>query len=240
MALPTTAPIGNNANPVDLRAHYLNIITDLGGSSTATDLHALLKGLDVALYNSQLTKTFQLGPTGNLGATLPDIVQVNSVTQANQDGHLNLAAIWLPINTTVSNLNLFVGTTGDASPTNQWMGLFNSARVALAVSADALTAAITASTTTAPVFATYAVANVAGGAGTSFITTYTGLYYIGFAVNGSATLLTSGYTSILSAVNTVPKRTGSSTTAVTVPTTNFTTAQTAITGVAAVPYMFVS
>jgi hypothetical protein len=167
-------------------------------------------------------------------------VMANVATQANQDSKLLTVGVWLPQNFVVNNMNFLVGTTGDSAPTNQWMVLMNSARVVVAASADKLTAAITASTTTTPVTVSYPVANIAGGAGTSYSTPSAGLYYIGLGVHGSATLLTGGFTSILEAVNTVPILGGTSTTTLTTPLAVGGAAQTAITGLAALPYLFLT
>lgn len=92
-------------------------------------------------------------------------------------GVLTMGAIWLPSGYTVNNIAYLFGTTGSVTATNWWFGLFSSARVLLATTADQLTATITASTITPK-----AIANTAAGAASSFTTTYEGVHYLGVVV----------------------------------------------------------
>ena len=113
-------------------------------------------------------------------------------------GWLYLCPIWLPKGLTVSNISFTSGNTAAATPTNQWFALFNSSRVALARSADATTAAWGTNTTK-----TLNIAQTTAGAATTYVTTYTGLHYIGFMVAastmpsiiGEGRLITGGTTS---------------------------------------------
>lgn len=243
--LPTAVPFGNPpySNAVTEGELMRNVLYDIGDTATvpSSGLRGFLRGLDLQLFNSLALadSADSQTPTGGTAAPFPRYM-VNNAAQANQNAKLQVVGIYLPQNFPVNNFNFMVGTTGDAAPTNQWMCLLSPARIAVAVSADALTTAITASTTTAPVTVAYPVATIASGAATQYVTPSAGFYYIGLAVNGSSTLLTTGYTSILEAINTVPIMAGTSTVSTTTPTANFTTAQTAITGVAAVPYMWLS
>lgn len=244
--LPTTINWGNPpySNPVFESEAMRNVLYGLGDVNTGpvSGIRGFLEGLNLYVFNMINQMSYgagSLGPTGSTAAPYSRFL-ANVATQANQNAKLQLVAVWLPQNFVVNNFNFLVGTTGDAAPTNQWMCLLNASRVAVAVSADALTTAITASTTTAPVTVSYPVATVAAGAGTTYVTPTAGLYYIGLAVNGSSTLLTGGFTSILEAVNIVPILAGNSTTSTSTPIAVGGAAQTAITGVAAVPFLFLS
>lgn len=245
MALPTAQPIGNQpfSNPVMDDELWRNLLFDLGlpAATTPTERRGILRNLDLSLFTrlAQASQEMTLAPSGAIAAPYPRFL-VNDVTIANQDTILQLVAVWLPQNYPVNGLNWFVGTTGDAAPTNHWMVLLNSARVVVAASADKLTAAITASTTTAPVTVNYPVATIAAGAGAQYVTSTAGIYYIGLAINGSATALASGFASSLEAVNLAPKLAGTSTVSQTTPLAVGGAAQTAITGVAAVPYFFLN
>lgn len=97
-------------------------------------------------------------------------------------GWLYLVPVWLPKGTVISNIAFTSGNTAGATLTNQWFGLFNSSRVALARTADATTAAWAANTTK-----TLAIAQTTAGAATSFTTTYTGLHYLGFMIAATTT-----------------------------------------------------
>jgi hypothetical protein len=112
--------------------------------------------------------------------------EVTSVTIATSTGVLYVAGVSLNNNVTISNLVLQPGTTGDAGPTHQWMGLWDWRGNQLATSADATSTAITASTPTV-----YPIATTAAGAATSYVTAYAGLYYIGVCLTtGNAPVLT--------------------------------------------------
>lgn len=243
--LPITNPIGNVPYnpPVTQGELERNVLYNLGDTSTGPNSgeKGWLDGLNLNLFRSlnQTDSADNQCPTGGIAAPYPRYM-VNNAAQANQNAKLQVAGIWLPQNFPINNFNFLVGTTGDTAPTNQWMCLLSPTRVCVAVSADATTTAITASTTTSPVSVTYPVATIAAGAATQYVVPTAGFYYIGLAVNGQSTLLTTGYTSILEAINTVPIMAGNSTATTTTPIAVGGSAQTAITGVAAVPYFWLS
>lgn len=89
-------------------------------------------------------------------------------------GSLYLVPLWLPKGWTVSNLGFVSGGTAMATPTNWWFALFDSAKKALARTADQTTAAWAANTAKS-----LAIAQTTAGAATSYVTTYTGLHYLG-------------------------------------------------------------
>jgi hypothetical protein len=91
-------------------------------------------------------------------------------------GRLTLVAVWLPKGTVVKNIVFATGTAAEA-PTHWWFGLFDENRKLLAVTADQTTGAWAASTVKS-----LPIANVEGGAASSFTTTYSGLHYLGIMV----------------------------------------------------------
>lgn len=123
-------------------------------------------------------------PAGAVAETI-DRVMCNAGTFAITSGTLVLVAVYLPIGTVVSTLHVLTGGTGNANMTHSWMGLFDFARVQLAVSADKTTTTLGSTTDVS-----FPIATVAGGAGASFTTTYSGRHYIGFMGSFSTGSLT--------------------------------------------------
>jgi hypothetical protein len=142
-------------------------------------------------------------------------------------GRLQLVGIMLPTGTTVTNVVFMTGTTAASSPTHQWFGLFDQNRVALRLTTNATNAAWAANTSkllalTAP-----------------FVTTYTGLHYLGVMVAaGTVPTLTGGVTT--AQVNTIPPIAyGSANTGLTTPPGLPFTAN-ALTGLANTPWGYVT
>lgn len=92
-------------------------------------------------------------------------------------GSLYLVPIWLPKGLVVSNISFTSGGTAATSPTNYWFTLHDSARVALARTADQTTTAWAANTTK-----TLAVAQTTAGSASTYTTLYSGLFYLGFMI----------------------------------------------------------
>jgi hypothetical protein len=91
-------------------------------------------------------------------------------------GTLYLRACYIPQGYSVGHISFISTGTAVVTPTHWWYGLYNSSRVQLAVTADQTTSA--AYTTYA--LHTLAIATTAAGAASAFVTTYSGLHYIGF------------------------------------------------------------
>ena len=102
---------------------------------------------------------------------------------------LYLVPIWLPQGQVVSNISFVSGSTAMVTPTNWWFTLHNRSRVALARTADQLTAAWAANTVK-----TLAIAQATAGAASSYTTTYGGLHYLGVMIKASTvpTLVSEG------------------------------------------------
>lgn len=102
-------------------------------------------------------------------------------------GTLYLVPIYLPKGAVISNIG-FVSVTGITTPTNWWFTLHDSARVAVARTANQTTTAWASNTAK-----TVAIAQTTAGAATTYTTTYTGLHYLGVMYTGSAlTLMSEG------------------------------------------------
>lgn len=230
------AEVGSNPIATTLSEIWRNIITDLGytGTYDPSTMDSLLHAFDAALFGSQgVGATGIFPPTGAKGVTFERPL-VGVATTAISTGVGQIAAVWLPINTVISNFNFMPGATGDAGPTHQWMALYNSSKVLLATSADATSGVITANTPKA-----YAVATTAAGAATSFVTTYSGLHLVQLmiATANSPTLATATGVQAINGI--APIITGTvgtgQTTAPTFPTTLGT-----ITATATTPYFWLT
>ncbi|MDX3027466.1 right-handed parallel beta-helix repeat-containing protein [Streptomyces scabiei] len=101
-------------------------------------------------------------------------------TSTPTSGTLYLVPIWLPQSLVVSNISFVSGGTAMVTPTNWWFTLHNRSRVALARTADQLTAAWAANTVK-----TLAVAQATAGAASSYTTTYGGLHYLGVMIKAT-------------------------------------------------------
>lgn len=101
-------------------------------------------------------------------------------TSTPTSGSLYLVPIWLPQGLVVSNISFVSGGTAMVTPTNWWFTLHSRSRVALARTADQLTAAWAANTAK-----TVAIAQATAGAASSYTTTYGGLHYLGVMIKAT-------------------------------------------------------
>ena len=151
----------------------------------------------------------QNGLTGCLAATYDRAFVVPSVTTAAPaSGTLRVVAINLPAGLPVTNITFVTGTTAPGTPTHQWFVLTDSTRNVLAKTSDDLTTAWSASFPKTLV--------VTGG---PFITTYTGLYYLGYLVTATTMPTIEGASGTLAtgARNNQPYVAANSSTGVTTP-----------------------
>lgn len=116
-------------------------------------------------------------PTGAIADTFDRTAILASQTPVS--GTLHMTAIELRAGQIVSNFSARIGGTGLATGTNQWIGLYDSGGVQLAVTADQALATITALTGI-----TWPVATIASGAASSYTVPTTGLYYVGMMLKG--------------------------------------------------------
>ena len=186
-------------------------------------------------YNPE---TYYTGPAGGtLGycaaETAPRSLFTSGATLGTS-GTLLMAAVYIAQGTPVTKLAWMTGDAVGITSTHQWLGLYDSNRNQLAVTADQGSAPIALAT-----FYQYPIATTAAGAATSFTTTYSGLYYIGY-VQVAAT--PAAYASPASfggqaALFTIPPIIyGSSDTGQTTPP-GFPHTATALTALAQVPYL---
>ncbi|MBE4791030.1 right-handed parallel beta-helix repeat-containing protein [Streptomyces caniscabiei] len=101
-------------------------------------------------------------------------------TSTPTSGTLYLVPIWLPKGAVISNISFVSGGTAASAPTNWWFTLHDRSRVALARTADQLTAAWAANTAK-----TLAIAQATAGAASSYTTTYGGLHYLGVMIKAT-------------------------------------------------------
>jgi len=130
-----------------------------------------------------------------------------SALAAPGSGVLNLVRILLPKGLSVTTIRFFGATSGGSGLTNQWFALFDNSRNKLAITAD--------DTSTAWAANSNKFLTVTGG---PFVTTYTGLYYLGILVAGSApTLAGNGPTTQANVDGAAPIISGTSSTGLTNP-----------------------
>ena len=182
---PTTLDSPTNptaANPTTSPAHHLQhglendaivaIETALGVTAAPGPLH-----YDI--------KSWFTGPgAGTAGVCLGESLPRWALAAVNQtittSGDLVLQAIYLPKGVTVTKLGWQTGSTAASTPTHCWMGLYDNALNQLATTADTTTTAIAGNS-----LHQYAIAVTAAGAQASFVTTYSGLYYLGIMITAS-------------------------------------------------------
>jgi hypothetical protein len=118
--------------------------------------------------------------SGTLGESASRTANLNSpFTLANQT--LTLTAVPLPAGVAVGHIAWTSGGTGVTGPVHWWYGLYDNNRNQLAVTADQTTTAFGSNT-----YMPLAIATTAAGSASSFVTTYTGLYYAGIMVDASS------------------------------------------------------
>jgi len=117
-----------------------------------------------------------LAPNGALGQTMPRR-NATSTTIGPTSGNLYLQAIYLPAGVSVGHISFITGGTAKTGGTHGWYVLADSSYVVRAVTPDQTDAAtIWGATNTA-----YSIATAA-----TYVTTYSGLYYVGVMVAQSA------------------------------------------------------
>lgn len=117
-----------------------------------------------------------LAPTSSIGESIDrGIGMVNSVT-AMTSGQLLVVAIDLPAHRTINSIAFMSGSAAAVNPTHQWFVIADSALNVLGKTADDTSAAWAANTQKPLALAT------------PFVTTYTGLYYVGVLVTATTTM----------------------------------------------------
>lgn len=159
------------AQPVD------SDLTAIAALTTTSYGRSLLTAADAAAAKATLTVTERspesyLGPTGSIGQSFDRRIGGNAeltITGAT----LYLLAVYLPLGQTITSLSFISGGTALSIGTNQWFGIFSSARVPLRFTSD----------DTSTAWGTNAVKTL------SLTTTYTtvtqGLHYMGVCVKAT-------------------------------------------------------
>jgi hypothetical protein len=112
----------------------------------------------------------------------PGIANQSGILTNNKIHHYPIA---LPKGFSVGHITFISGATAASLPTHWWFGIYDSAFVQLAVTADQAGAAWAANTAK-----TLAIATTAQGAQTSFVTKYAGLYYVSIAASATTAVPT--------------------------------------------------
>ena len=139
-----------------------------GGTPGTWIIQSGVKAADVALKpTAALYETSSRGNSINAGYT-------------PTTGVLVLRAIWLPVGLSIGHIAFQSSGTAASVPTNWWFGLYDSSRVQLATTANQTTSAWPTYT-----LKSLAIATIASGAATAFVTTYSGLHYLGFCMTAT-------------------------------------------------------
>lgn len=170
--------------------------------------------------------------TGALGETIPRS-QINTASNNATTGTLFCWALELGAGESIGHLATISGNAGITTPTHWWFCLLDSSLNLLAITADQTSTAWAASTEKS-----LAIATTKEGTATSFVTTYSGLYYFGSLQTASgSTMNFSTFTGIAAVNGLAPILAGTSNTSLTTPFT-FPTTCTALTAVVGVGYAY--
>lgn len=181
--------------------------------------------LAIHAYLNSIPDVNPLKPSAAISETMPrQSALANQAMLLSQ--RLNLVGIWLPKSVTVTSIAFVSAATAASSPTNQIFGLYDSSR--------ALLRATNNDTTTA--WSANAVKSL--NLTSTFVTTYAGFHYLGIMVQASTVPTLTGVNVTSSAISALaPVLSGSSNTGL---TTSLPDPANAPTGVANVPYAYVS
>lgn len=128
-----------------------------------------------------------LAPTGATSETVSrSIVTNNNVAPVSGTSYYH--AVYLPVNTPVNNATFAIGGTATSTTTHSWYALLDSGGTVRSVSADGTTATL------------YQVPNTVVTkpmTSPAYVTTYSGLYYLGMCVTSSGTVPTFNGTTAL-------------------------------------------
>lgn len=148
-----------------------------GNDLADTGLDDASSGADTSPFDAAGVMDLLIRPSGRFETTSRLRVGTSNTPTS---GTLYLVPIWLPKGTVVSNITFASAANAAVTPTNWWFSLHNSAKVALARTADQTTAAWAANAKK-----TLAIAQTTAGAGSSYTTTYTGLHYLGVMIKAT-------------------------------------------------------
>lgn len=148
-----------------------------GNDLADTGLDDASSGTDTSPFDAAGAMDLLIRPSGRFETTSRLRVGTSNTPTS---GTLYLVPIWLPKGTVVANITFASAATAAGTPTNWWFSLHNSAKVALARTADQTTAAWAANAKK-----TLAIAQTTAGAGSSYTTTYTGLHYLGVMIKAT-------------------------------------------------------
>lgn len=151
--------------------------------------------------------SLHLAPSGAIAETMPRAYTTLSTAVSLASGTLRLQAIPLLAGTTITSIS-FVSIGGANTPTHWWFALLNSSRVYLRLTAN--------QTTTAWAATTRKTVNLTS----PYVTTYTGLHYVGVMMAATTPVTLIGMTSVTGAAGEVPILGGNSSTGLTTPGTS--------------------
>jgi len=170
----------------------------VGGVTIAPLPSAAQVGADVVRYSR-----FALSPSVAIAETAPRSGLSLANASVLSTGRMSMVGIELPVGVTITSISFFAGTTPAGAPTNQWFALYSSARALLGQTTDDTTTAWSAST-----FKTLSLV-------TPYVTTSSGLYYLGINVTATTPPSLNSVISLSTVAALVPVLTGTSTSSLT-------------------------
>lgn len=180
-----TVPIKYLSNPI---RQVAGAVTDASFPHGQLNGTMALDTTDYSLYvkSSGIWNNFPPGlrefyarPTGAISESISRLTNMSG-SNTPTSGNLYLQALAIPASVSIGHIAFVSGLTAAISPTHWWFCLFDSNRNLLASTADQTTTAFNASTLTS-----LPISTVAAGSASSFTTTYTGLYYVGFMMTAT-------------------------------------------------------
>lgn len=164
---------GDSAHLADtVDAHDASAISVVAtGDIAATDAQSAFAELSA----EKLTRVHPLAPTGAIFEAFPRVNQSSSA-QAIVSGTLWMVAVDIPLGKTITSLSFWSGSTAAATSTHVWFALYDSARALLRQTVD---------DTAASPWSANVEKNLA--LTSTFVTTYSGLHYIGVNVTAGTT-----------------------------------------------------
>lgn len=151
-------------------------------------------------------------------------------------GRVSAVGMYLPAGMVVSNIIWVSATTAGGTLTNQWAFIADASRVMVARSADGTSGAWAANTAK-----TFAIAQIASGASSTYTIPTTAFYYVGLMVAATTvpTLLSAPAAAITTGLNLAPILSGTSNTGMTTPP-GFPTTFNALTVAGTPPYVYLT
>jgi hypothetical protein len=178
--------------------------------------------------------------TNYLAVSLPRNIVVVSTLTGNTTSVVRFVAVYLYAGQVVGHLSFATGTVAAVTPTHSWLCLTDASGNMVAVTQDGGNGTGSNALAASTVY-TYAIANIASGASTTYTVPATGVYYVGIGITAATTPTYIGVvTSVANFVSLSPISSGISSTTYTTGPPSFATTFTVTTANPQVPWVGVT